>query len=103
MICAFVGVRNRYLKPDSGINVGRIAEQFCHEEEIALSHDLECRIQRDKATISKMLHGLAPFDLNAWACLPSDVLLRFFHKVMHAKLAAEARAMADLQKERKLA
>lgn len=89
-----------YVRPDSGINVGRIAERCIKKigwtQKVAA---LTVRVDYEP-TLSRGLSGLGPLDAHAMAMWPLKFWWKFLRAVIAAKLRSEE---ADTFNERRSA
>ena len=78
-----------YVKPESGINFGRIAERCLRD--IEWSQKIAALTVRDdyEPTLSRGLAGLGPLDVHAMATWPARFWWKFLRRVIAAKLRIE--------------
>jgi len=78
-----------YVKPESGLNIGRMAEQCL--KAIDWSQKTAANTVRAdyEATLSRGLAGLGPLDAHAMATWPLKFWWKFLRRVIAAKLRME--------------
>jgi hypothetical protein len=89
-----------YVRPDSGIDLGKIALRVLREMEWSQKQAALCVRTDYEPVLSRGLAGLGPLDIHALACLPGAFWWKFFRETIRAVLLREE---AEQEQERKRA